>query len=277
MYFHFYGDTSLFIAGNLLLNLLSNFIWFYLCDYGFSYTLALRAMAIGANLSCVRFGTWIDHLITEETQTWATNITEKLNLMMRNSFVVIAKMIKNDFKWRGHVVPSDCNPVIWNFTRGWFITLTWPSIVDKHHGDNELSQCPPHWIRLDRTGYRQVRWAYFSIILNFFFLGASYEVISLEKIVQFSARDRERTNKIPLVSCCSTCPFRSKIVGAADLGGSEKIPRIECAFLGCYIFVSTCLHEVVPRWQKYTSLCVIWNFLRRKFCADSKPVKKKSR
>lgn len=135
MYFHFYGDTSLFIAGNLLLNLLSNFIWFYLCDYGFSYTLALRAMAIGANLSCVRFGTWIDHLITEETQTWATNITEKLNLMMRNSFVVIAKMIKNDFKWRGHVVPSDCNPVIWNFTRGWFITLTWPSIVDKHHGD----------------------------------------------------------------------------------------------------------------------------------------------
>ena len=125
MYFHFYGDTSLFIAGNLLLNLLSNFIWFYLCDYGFSYTLALRAMAIGANLSCVRFGTWIDHLITEETQTWATNINEKLNLMMRNSFVVIAKMIKNDFKWRGHVVPSDCNPV----------TLTWPSIVDKHHGD----------------------------------------------------------------------------------------------------------------------------------------------
>lgn len=139
---------------------------------------------------------------------------------------------------------------------------------------NELSQCPPHWIRLDRTGYRQVRWAYFSIILNFFFLGASYEVISLEKIVQFSARDRERTNKIPLVSCFSTCPFRSKM-GAADLGGSEKIPRIECAFLGCYIFVSTCLHEVVPRWQKYTSLCVIWNFLRRKFCADSKPVKKK--
>lgn len=63
-----------------------------------SYTLALRAMAIGANLSCVRFGTWIDHLITEETQTWATNLTEKLNLMMRNSFVVIAKMIKDDFK-----------------------------------------------------------------------------------------------------------------------------------------------------------------------------------
>lgn len=75
----------------------------------------------------------------------------------------------------------------------------------------ELSPCHPHWIRLDRTGYRQVR--YFSIILNFFFLGASYEVISLEKIVQFSARDRERSNKIPLVSCFSTCPFRSKIMG----------------------------------------------------------------
>ena len=177
-----------------------------------SYTLALRAMAIGANLSCVRFGTWIDHLITEETQTWATNLTEKLNLMMRNSFVVIAKMIKDDFKWRGHVVPSDCNPVIWNFTRGWFITLTWPSIVvNKATSGKKVVPRHPPWIRLDRTGYRQVR--YVSIILNFFFLGASYEVISLEKIVQFSARDRERSNKIPLVSCFSTCPFRSKIMG----------------------------------------------------------------
>lgn len=52
-------------------------------------------MAIGSNLSCVRFGTWIDHFITEERQTWAINLTEE---------------------W-GHVVPSNCNPVFYFHAR----------------------------------------------------------------------------------------------------------------------------------------------------------------
>ena len=52
-------------------------------------------MAIGSNLSCVRFGTWIDHFITEERQTWAINLTEE----------------------RGHVVPSNCNPVFYFHAR----------------------------------------------------------------------------------------------------------------------------------------------------------------
>ena len=53
----------------------------------------------------------------------------------------------------------------------------------------------PHSIRFDRTVYRQVS-VFLCYFETFFFFIAFYEMISQEEIVQFSADDRERKNKI---------------------------------------------------------------------------------
>lgn len=55
-------------------------------------------MAIGVNRSRARFGTWIDHSITEERQTWATNFYWKVELDDGRQLPGDSNNNENDFR-----------------------------------------------------------------------------------------------------------------------------------------------------------------------------------